>query len=539
MKPIISYIYNRINSAIDAPQLEKKITKQIEVELRDSRYSDLVNSPVQLYITVIINPEEKVLYSAYHQNNCTYVRVDPAIEEQEGVYSLQLGLSRITLTNNYKFLMVISSNPIKKSNEEEISSEKIKYEAVRPKWTFESIILQEDVMARLIRATKIVKNKNVIFDDLGYSLADKTLKSVICFYGPAGTGKTITAQAIAHYLGKNIVISSYAQIESKYVGEGAQNLRKIFQDAQNQDAVLFMDECDSFLSKRIEHTEGGSDKHYNRMSNELFQLLEDYSGCIIFATNLLTDIDKAFKSRIVDSIYFPLPNQDCRKRMLKKMVLPGIIQTVFPTDNELDKFAEELEGFSGRDIRKSILLSLADISDEYTKVGKEQFVWTIEKFRKGFDDVRNTFSGNTDSAQLPNEELQKFVEQKRFKQKQFDLAKHAIKLGGEEIDDRESELLQELSRQLLNCELDKVNAMPLMSIPEICEDITDVAQRRILIDTAIRVTAIDGDISNEEEMFLTKLCGLLNFSESEKTDLLIYAKSMATASALWQKAIAK
>lgn len=537
MKPIINFIYNRIDSGIDASKMEQKINVQIEKELKDNRYSNLVNSLTQVYITVVINPEEIALQSAYHQNNYSYVIVDPAIEEQDGVYLLQLGLSRITINNNCKILMVISSNPVRNNIEEEISSNKIKYLAVKPKWTFESIILPEDVVNRLIRATKIIKNKNIIFDDLGYSLADKTLKSIICFYGPAGTGKTITAQAIAHYLGKDIVISSYAQIESKYVGEGAKNLRKIFEDAQNQDAVLFMDECDSFLSKRIEHTEGGSDKHYNRMSNELFQLLEDYSGCIIFATNLLTDIDKAFKSRIVDSIYFPLPDQECRKRMLQKMVLPEILQSVFPNDNGLDKFAQELEGFSGRDIRKSILLTLADISDEYAEVGKDNYVWTIEKFKKGFDDVRNTFSGNTDSAQLPNEELQRFIEQKKFKQKQFELAKHAIK-SDEGIDDREYELLQELSQQLLNCDFDKSNAIPTMGLPEICEDIINADQKHVLVDTAIRVTAIDGEISEEEEMFLTKLCDLLNFSEKEKTDLLIYAKSMATASSLWQKAIA-
>ena len=89
------------------------------------------------------------------------------------------------------------------------------------------------------------------------------------------------------------MIASYASIESKWVGEGPKNLRRIFSDAEEQDAILFFDEADSFLSKRVSNAETGSDKHYNRRSNEMFQLLESYNGIVIFATNLVSDFDTA------------------------------------------------------------------------------------------------------------------------------------------------------------------------------------------------------------------------------------------------------
>lgn len=82
------------------------------------------------------------------------------------------------------------------------------------------------------------------------------------------------AHALASELKKKIMIASYASIESKWVGEGPKNLRRIFSDAEEQDAILFFDEADSFLSKRVSNAETGSDKHYNRMSNEMFQSLD-------------------------------------------------------------------------------------------------------------------------------------------------------------------------------------------------------------------------------------------------------------------------
>lgn len=537
MKPIINIVYNRSIPEIDITSLNQSLQLQIENEMEDERYLSIVQSSLPLHITAIINPEGKALENAYHQNDSIYIKVDPLIEQEDGVYLLRLGLSRLSLNQSVIVLIVLGLKPITNVGTTNIPNpNEIKYKAIEPQWTFDRIILPNDVIKKLERATRIVKNRDVIFDDLGYSLVDKTLKSIICFYGPAGTGKTITAQAIAHNLNKKIVISSYAQIESKYVGEGAQNLRKIFQDAQEQDAVLFMDECDSFLSKRIEHTEGGSDKHYNRMSNELFQLLEDYSGCIIFATNLLTDIDKAFKSRIVDSIYFPLPDKECRVRMLQEMIQPQIIQSVFSTKEDIEAFAEELEGFSGRDMRKSILLTLAEVSEEYITNGKEHFVWNKDKFRVGFDAVHKSFSEDSNENAVPIDSLQDFIKQKDFNKRQFEMAKHAILVDGT-IDSTEETLLQELSNQLLNVDFNRDDAQPTMTLDKICENINDINKRRVLLDTAIRVVTIDGDLSDAERTFIEKVALLLKFSNEDVQKFISYAESMANTCSIWQNAL--
>lgn len=539
MKPIIKIVYNGAGALIDMSLKGKEFQSVVEKKLTDKRYEKIISCPLQLYITLTLNPSTEILTKAYQQDGGVYVEVSPSLQGDGNIYSLQLGLSRIKPPEGVENVLIHIDDREKPSNtmDDDGNSDELKYIAVTPGEVLDDIVLPETILHKLMRASKIIKNRDVILNTLGYSKVDKNIKSIICFYGPAGTGKTKTAKAIANFLNKKIVISSYAQIESKYVGDGAKNLRKIFEDTTKQDAVLFMDECDSFLSKRIESTDSGSDKHYNRMSNELFQLLEDHTGCIIFATNLLTDIDKAFKSRIVDSIYFPLPDKDCRVKILQKMVLPKIIESVFPNEEDLGKFAEELDGFSGRDIRKSVLITLAEISDEVVEKGLENVVWTLEKFRVGFDDVRNTFSGDTDNSEsIPLDELQGFLDKKRFRQKQFELAKHAV-LVDEGIDDREYLLLQDLSQQLMNVELDNKDVSPEMDLPEICDGIADVNQKRVLVDTAIRVVAIDGEFSDNEKQFISKLCGLLGFSDEETSNFVVYGETMANAYSHWIKAI--
>lgn len=539
MKPKIKIINRDSNSVIASSYQSKQLAEIVDKELSNKYYSKLIESPLQLYLTLVVNPADEELNDSYKQRDYVFIKSSSELEGDSDIYALNLCLSKLSFPKEIGNILIVVGTKeyaLNKVNNNSEDSSKIKYEAVEPNWSLDEIVLTNDVRKKLERATKIIVNKDVIFNTLGYSRADKTIKSIICFYGPAGTGKTITAQAIAKHLKKKIVFSSYAQIESKYVGDGAKNLRKIFQDAEAQDAVLFMDECDSFLSKRIESTDSGSDKHYNRMSNELFQLLENHTGCIIFATNLLTDIDKAFKSRIIDSIYFPLPDKEGRAKILKKMCLPEILNNVFKTDKDLDEFAEHLGGFSGRDMRKSLLLSYAEVSDDVVNVGFDRYVWSLDKFRCGFDDVKNSFSESTEDSSLPVNNVQSFIDNKRFSKKQFEIAKHAV-LIDDGIDDREFLLMKDLSKQLMNVELQDRNIKVDMTLPEICKDITDVTQKRTLVDIAIRVVAIDGEFSDNEKIFVKKVSKLLEFSEKETESFITYGESMANAYLQWIKAI--
>lgn len=262
-------------------------------------------------------------------------------------------------------VIIVSSRPIAKSagkqgSESDDEDKLPSFEATAPKYSLNKVILDDATKNQIMRSVALIDNQKLIFDTWGFREVDPSTKTILCFFGAPGTGKTMCAHALAKELGKNILIASYASIESKWVGEGPKNMRKIFQDAAEQDAVLFFDEADSFLSKRVNNAETGSDKHYNRMSNEMFQLLEDFDGVVIFATNLVTDFDKAFKSRILSFIEFTLPDTPTRKRLIGSMLPSKLPLSPALSDSDFDVLAEASEGFSGREIRKALLTSLSE-----------------------------------------------------------------------------------------------------------------------------------------------------------------------------------
>lgn len=90
-----------------------------------------------------------------------------------------------------------------------------------------------------------------MFDEWGLRSIIPNASSAISFYGPPGTGKSMAAEAIAENLGKKILRATYADIESKFHGEGPKMVKAIFRAAERDDAILFLDESDSLLSKRL------------------------------------------------------------------------------------------------------------------------------------------------------------------------------------------------------------------------------------------------------------------------------------------------
>lgn len=527
MIPTIKCITENSQSSIFQLSISSKnIEETVHKVFKKKEFSSIIESPIQLYVTIFVSEIHNSIESTVD------VQVSDELDGDHDIYRLQCALTNLKFADKHISCKILIDTKEYSTSSNEKNSEPSAYIAIEPKWTFDKIILTDDVKKRLMRAISIIEYKDIIFNTLEYSNIDHSTKSILCFYGPAGTGKTITADAVAKYLGKKIMVSSYAQIESKYVGDGAKNLRAIFKAAEEQDAVLFMDEADSFLSKRIESTDSSSDKHYNRMSNELFQLLENFNGCVIFSTNLMTDIDKAFKSRIVDSIMFPLPDKDCRVKMLKHMVPSKFLSKVF-TEDELLEFAEKLNGFSGRDIRKSILLSYANIAPKVHSIGLDNYIWNKEEFCSGFNDVSKTVEVIED---LPIDEVQCFTDEIKENRKLFEAAKHAVIADHSPIDSRESALLKDLSQQLLHVELSEEDFTPTMSLVDICSNASDEFKIK-LIDALVRVITVDGDLSANEIEFLSKTCNLLEFTDDKTESILAYAKSMATSYEFWIKSI--
>lgn len=223
-----------------------------------------------------------------------------------------------------------------------------------PKYSFDKIVLPERVFSDLMNAVKIIEYRDLIFNQWGYGEIEPYARCVINMYGPAGTGKTMCAHAIAKRVNKKLLALNYSEIESKYLGEAAKNLAAAFDTALETDSVIFFDEADSFLGKRVQNVTQSSDQALNSLRSQMLILLEKFDGIVIFATNLVSNFDEAFMSRIQKHIRFELPNADQRAAIIEKQIPPRLPLKHPFTDGDFKKIGECGEGLSGREIKNAV-----------------------------------------------------------------------------------------------------------------------------------------------------------------------------------------
>lgn len=264
---------------------------------------------------------------------------------------------------------------------------------IEPRYSFSQIILPEHIQTEIFDALNVIECKDLIYNIWGFSEVDSVPRSILNFYGEPGTGKTMCAHAIASRLGKKLLALNYAEIESKYVGEAPKNLQRAFDIAKETDSVLFFDEADSFLGKRIENVTQGADQALNSLRSQMLILLENHAGVVLFATNLVTNFDKAFESRILKHIKFELPNKEARIAIIRKMLPRKLPLLSSISDEALLQAAEIAEGFSGREIKTTILNMLL------AKAGKEK-----ETARFSEDDLIECFTKSKEQKETLSKE---------------------------------------------------------------------------------------------------------------------------------------
>lgn len=268
---------------------------------------------------------------------------------------------------------------------------------IEPRYCFDQIILPDKLIGQIKEALNIIQYQDLIYNQWGFSEVDSIPKSILNFYGPPGTGKTMCAHAIAKAINKKLLALNYAEIESKYVGEAPKNLQAAFDVAKNNDCVLFFDEADSFLGKRITNVVQGADQALNSLRSQMLILLEEFKGIVIFATNLVTNFDTAFESRILKHLKFDLPNEDARISIIEKMIPSKLpIEKKFNTE-ELRSLSQIVNGLSGREIKNAILETLLTKADSK----QEEQMFNYDDFKSGFllkkeqyEELRNTKTGD-------------------------------------------------------------------------------------------------------------------------------------------------
>ncbi|XP_028295837.1 katanin p60 ATPase-containing subunit A1 [Gouania willdenowi] len=227
--------------------------------------------------------------------------------------------------------------------------------------------LERDIMSR---------NPNVKWDDIAdLEEAKKLLKEAVvlpmwmpAFFkgirrpwkgvlmvGPPGTGKTLLAKAVATECRTTFFNVSSSTLTSKYRGESEKLVRLLFEMARfYAPTTIFIDEIDSVCSRR-----GTSEEHEasRRVKAELLIQMDGVGGAsdnddpskmvmVLAATNFPWDIDEALRRRLEKRIYIPLPSTKGRVELLKI----NLKELELASDVDMDKIAEQIEGYSGADI---------------------------------------------------------------------------------------------------------------------------------------------------------------------------------------------
>ncbi|WP_111709989.1 ATP-binding protein [Lutibacter citreus] len=198
------------------------------------------------------------------------------------------------------------------------------------------------------------------------------------FYGPSGTGKTLTVSLLGKEFNRPVYRIDLSQIVSKYIGETEKNLEKIFIRAENKDWILFFDEADSLFGKRT-NTRSAQDRFANQGVSYLLQRIENFNGVVILASNYKNNIDQAFIRRFNAMIMFTKPNAQERLQ-LWKMAIPKPISV---DENLLKKLAEAYE-LTGAQIVNTITYSCLQAAEEKEKkISRENILNAIRiEFQK-------------------------------------------------------------------------------------------------------------------------------------------------------------
>ncbi len=299
-----------------------------------------------------------------------------------------------------------------KTKTEKPEKQEVAFMISKPKFKLSDLILSDENLDELKTVIKAKECWVKIFVEWNLQSVMKQRKSLfVNLYGDPGTGKTMAAHAIANELNKEMICVNYADIESKYVGETSKNLTALFKSASEKDVIIFFDEADALLSKRVTNMSSSTDVSVNQTRSVLLTLLNDFDGMVIFATNFISNYDPAFMRRIQYHIKFELPDIELRKK-LWRMYIPKEM----PTDVSISEIAEKYDGISGSDISNAVLkaaLKAAKNNDSLVKqLDFEEAVAEIIKSKKANKNIDDSDVKITKTEVVPESEVPKDIVEK-------------------------------------------------------------------------------------------------------------------------------
>lgn len=239
---------------------------------------------------------------------------------------------------------------------------------------WEDVVLDPVIMEQVNEILIWLEHGNTLLNEWGLDRKIKPGYRAL-FYGPPGTGKSLTATLLGKATNKEVYRIDLSMIVSKYIGETEKNLSKVFDIARDKEWILFFDEADALFGKRTA-ANSSNDRHANQQTAHLLQLIEDFPGVVILASNLRANMDEAFTRRFQAIIHFKMPSPDERYQLWQN-AFSGTCTLAEEID--IYKIAEDYELAGGSIINVLRYCALSAIGRNDSVVSKQEILKGIKR----------------------------------------------------------------------------------------------------------------------------------------------------------------
>jgi len=400
IKSKIKLIENIIKERIKKTKIELPVQNFIEENefnekeellflalLKEEYTSSNENAREQHYLLNLISNDEIEKIKNRNLLDDNSKLINEGIFEYDELFNGIGGYSKIFFINEDILKELI--HPKRKHQLEHIVKETI-FDYIEPNKSLEDVVLPSKTKELIKRVLKQVDKRVLkLLKEWGIK-SNEDINSKILFYGHPGTGKTLTAIAIANELNRPILSLDSSKVLSMYVGESEKNVRKIFDDYYyicdklKTKPVLLLNEADQFLSTRTTSTFSSADKMHNQMQNIFLEQIEKFDGILIATTNLLETFDKAFSRRFDYKIFFDKPSIKERKKLWQMKLPKNALYEEFDL-NELIRY--ELTGAQIEVVIKNTALKVA--MKKNPVFTNKDFIEEIKKeLNSGFDNEK-------------------------------------------------------------------------------------------------------------------------------------------------------
>ncbi len=222
---------------------------------------------------------------------------------------------------------------------------------IEPQETLDRVVLAPSEKAKIVELVSGHANYLQALDEWGLGDAIPYGRGVtMLFSGPSGTGKTLTARAVANHLGQRLLTVDTGRLTQQSSSFDS-NIDNMLREARLQRAVLFFDECEGLFNP--------SNRTQGTLA-VLLEALEQFNGVVILATNIPQALDQAVDRRILYRVDFEIPSPSMREEIWRVHLPPKL---PLANDVDLNYLGRRFE-FAGGYIKNAVLLAASKAANQ-------------------------------------------------------------------------------------------------------------------------------------------------------------------------------